>query len=31
LLEAYLDNQQSPDCPQVIRDLRQQIGQIPLA
>ncbi|MCT7959078.1 DEAD/DEAH box helicase family protein [Laspinema sp. D1] len=30
LLAFYLDNQESADCQQVIRDLRQQIGQIPL-
>jgi len=29
LLELYLDNQESADCQQAIRDLRQQINQIP--
>ncbi|WP_202950665.1 type I restriction-modification enzyme R subunit C-terminal domain-containing protein [Pseudanabaena sp. PCC 6802] len=30
LLEFYLNSQDSPDCQQVIRDLRYQIGQISL-
>ncbi|MEG4939102.1 DEAD/DEAH box helicase family protein [Microcoleus sp. F4-D5] len=29
LLELYLNNQESADCQQAIRDLRQQINQIP--
>jgi type I restriction enzyme R subunit len=29
LLETYLDAQQSPDCQQVIADLRAQIAQLP--
>jgi type I restriction enzyme R subunit len=29
LLELYLDNQESADCQQAIKDLRQQINQIP--
>ena len=29
LLETYLDEQEDPDCQQVIGDLRTQIGRIP--
>ncbi len=30
LLETYLGEQSSPDCQQVIADLREQIGQLPI-